>query len=619
MSSATPGTDFIRQIVAADIEAGTHGGVVRTRFPPEPNGYLHIGHAKAICLDFGVAEEFGGTCNLRMDDTNPTTEDPSYVEAICRDVSWLGFAWAGDVRYASDYFEPLYRLAAELIEDGLAYVDSLSEEEIRAYRGTVTEPGRPSPYRERSVEENRELFRAMRAGEFADGAHVLRGKIDLAHPNMKMRDPILYRIRHTHHYRTGDTWPIYPMYDWAHSLSDAIEGITHSFCTLEFEVNRAVYDWTVEVTRPAAAELESLPEAGGGDGEEPGSWDPRPRQYEFSRLNLDYTVMSKRKLVALVRERHVEGWDDPRMPTLAGLRRRGVTPEAIRTFIDMVGLSKADQRADIGKLEYAVRDDLNARAPRVLCVTEPLRLVIENYPEGESETLDAPHFPHDVASPPPEWATSRPVPFGRVLWIERDDFSEDPPEGYRRLAPGREVRLRHAYFVTCRDVVRDPESGDVVELRCTYDPTTRGGAAPDGRRPSGTIHWVSAAHAPPVELRLYDRLFDAPDPEAGGGDVRERLNPRSLELASGARIEPAALEAAPGTAFQFERVGYFVRDPEAGSGDRPVFNRIVTLRDTWARRGAGESSRGEHVARAKPDRTVADEREDAPAVGGRRL
>ena len=592
--SSTPRQDFIRQIVSRDVASGLHAGRVLTRFPPEPNGFLHIGHAAAICLDFGVGEEFGGATTLRMDDTNPTTEDPRYVEVIAEDIRWLGFEWEGEIRYASDYFEALYELALALIRDGHAYVDSLSEEAIRRHRGTVTAPGSPSPYRARAVEENLELFRAMRAGEFEDGAHVLRAKIDLASPNMKMRDPLLYRIRHAHHYRTGDEWPIYPMYDWAHGLSDAIEGITHSFCTLEFENNRELYDWGVDYTRPTAAEIAKIPGARGGGGSEPGSWDPRPRQYEFARLNLDYTVMSKRKLLTLVNEGRVGGWTDPRMPTLAGMRRRGVTPAAIRAFIDQVGIAKADKRVDIETLESAIRADLNQIAPRVMCVLRPLRVVIENYPEDGSEQLEAPYFPDDVEDPPAEWPETRRVPFSRVLYIERDDFSEDPPKGYRRLAPGREVRLRYAYFITCREAVKDSAGGEIVELRCTYDPATRGGNAPDGRRVSGTIHWVSAEESIPIEARLYDRLFSDPDPEVEVEDFHENLNPSSLEVLTESRAEPSVADSSPGTHYQFERGGYFVRDPEEGEDGRPVFNRTVTLRDTWARRQA-ESAGGTRV------------------------
>ena len=628
MSSDRP-LDFIRQIVADDVASGTHGGRVLTRFPPEPNGFLHIGHAAAICLDFGVAEEYGGRTTLRMDDTNPTTEDPAFVEAIADDIRWLGFEWEGEIRYASDYFEALYRMALRMIEDGFAYVDSLSEAEIRAHRGTVTEPGRPSPHRERSVEENLDLFRRMRAGEFEDGAHVVRAKIDLAASNMKMRDPLMYRIRHAHHYRTGDEWPIYPMYDWAHGQSDAIEGITHSFCTLEFDNNRELYDWFIEHTRPAAAGLDEIPGAEGGGGDPLGSWDPRPRQYEFARLNLDYTVVSKRKLKALVAGGHVDGWDDPRMPTLAGLRRRGVTPEAIRIFIDQVGIAKADKRVDIGTFEYAIREALNPVAPRVLCVLDPLRVVIENY-EGEEEWLEAPYFPHDVESPPADWPGTRMIPFGREILIERDDFAEDPPKGFRRLAPGREVRLRHGYFLRCREVVRD-EAGEIAELRCTYDPETGGGSAPDGRKPPGTIHWVSAVSSLAVEARLYDRLFGDPDPSGHGRDFLEHLNPSSLRSMERARIEPSVAHDPPGTRYQFERQGYFVRDtgprggvdhaattaPEAtaAAGEALVFNRTVALRDTWGRRVEGRIAFGDSAAAVVREREPRGTVEPVEVVG----
>lgn len=580
-------TDFIREIVARDVEEGRHEGEVRTRFPPEPNGFLHIGHAKAICVDFGVAEEFGGSCNLRMDDTNPLTEEPKYVDAAARDVNWLGFEWEGEIRHASDYFPRFYELALQLVRDGEAYVDSLSEEEIREYRGTVTEPGRPSPYRDRSVEENLELFRAMRAGEFEDGEHVLRAKIDLSASNMKLRDPLLYRILHADHYRTGDEWPIYPMYDWAHPLGDAIEGITHSFCTLEFEENRALYDWVVENTRPD------------GPDSEPGSWTPRPRQYEFSRLNLDYTVMSKRKLARLVRGGHVDGWDDPRLPTLAGLRRRGVPPASVRDLCEMVGVSRSEQQVQMSALEHVIRDRLNREAPRVMCVLRPLKMVIENYPEDEVEVMETPAFPRDVDRE----GDGRQVPFTKELYIERDDFRLDPPEGYYRLAPGREVRLRHGYVVRCTDVVRDPESGEVSEVRCTYDPDTRGGRVPDDRTVPGTIHWVSAERSLPVEVRLYDRLFDVPYPEEDTDDFTEHLNPDSLEVLERARIEPGVAREPAWTRYQFYRQGYFIQDEDEevplGPGFEEesalVFNRIVHLRDPWAEREAKEE---EGAARA---------------------
>jgi glutaminyl-tRNA synthetase len=582
------GRDFVRQIIDRDVAQGRNDGKVVTRFPPEPNGFLHIGHAKSICLNFGLAEEYDGArCHLRFDDTNPITENVEYVEAIQEDVRWLGFDWGEHLYFASDYFEEMYRFAEELIEKGLAYVDSQSEEEIREGRGTVTRPGRPSPYRNRSVEENLDLFRRMRAGEFPDGAHVLRGRIDMASPNMLMRDPVFYRIRHAHHYRTGDEWCIYPLYDYAHCLEDALEGVTHSLCTLEFENNREIYDWIIENT--------SVPS--------------RPRQYEFARLNLDYTVMSKRKLLRLVQEGDVSGWDDPRMPTVAGLRRRGVTPEAIRSFSDMIGVAKADSRVDMGKLEWAIRDDLNRKAPRVLGVLRPLSVVIGNWPEGEVDELDAPYFPHDVGI-----EGSRKVPFSGELFIDRHDFAEDPPKGFKRLVPGGEVRLRYGYVIRCEEVVKD-EAGEVAELRCTYDPETRGGTTPDGRKVKGTIQWVSAAHAVPCEVRLYDRLFRVPDPDRavveagevvgeggsgsggeGGGsgsdapaDFRAFLNPNSLEVVEGALVEPSVLEDPPDTRYQFERVGYFWRDPVDGMGERVVFNRIVGLRDTWGARPVEES------------------------------
>jgi len=583
------GQDFIRAIVAEDVRKGTHGGRVVTRFPPEPNGYLHIGHAKSITLNFGIAQEFGGVCHLRFDDTNPETESIEYAESIIRDVKWLGWDWGEHLYYASDYFEKFYEIAESLIRKGKAYVDSQTEEEIREQRGTITEPGRPSPYRDRSVEENLDLFRRMRAGEFPDGSHVLRAKIDMASPNMLLRDPVLYRIRHAHHYRTGDKWCIYPLYDFAHPLEDAIEDVTHSICTLEFETNRPLYDWVVE-----NAELGT-----------------RPRQYEFARLNLDYTVMSKRKLLQLVEGGYVSGWDDPRMPTIAGLRRRGVTPEAIRAFCEMIGVTKADSRVDIGKLEYAIRTDLNTRAPRVLCVLDPLRVVITNWPEGKVEELDAPYWPHDV---PKEG--SRPLPFSRELLIERSDFAEDPPPGWHRLAPGREVRLRYAYVIRCDDVVKN-DRGEIVELRCSYDPATRGGATPDGRVVKSTIHWVSAAHAVPCEVRLYDRLFTEPDPEAAAGedgDFKDFLNPDSLVVIKDARIEPSARDTAPGTHYQFERLGYFFADPEDSAPGKLVFNRVVTLRDTWAKKaGAGAGARaGEETAGAARPRAARREQAAAP-------
>ena len=631
--------DFIRQIVAEDVLSGRHGGRVLTRFPPEPNGFLHVGHASAICLDFEVAREHGGRTTLRMDDTNPTTEDPSYVEAIARDIRWLGFEWDGEIRYASDYFGALYRMAVRMIEDGFAYVDSLSEEEIRAHRGSVREPSRPSPYRERSIEENLDLFRRMRDGEFADGEHVLRARIDLASSNMKLRDPLMYRIRHAHHYRTGDAWPIYPFYDWAHGQSDAIEGITHSFCTLEFQDNRALYDWFIEHTRPASARIDRVPGAEGGGGEALGSWDPRPRQYEFARRNLDYTIVSKRKLLLLVEEGHVSGWDDPRMPTLAGMRRRGISPDAIRAFCRQVGIGKADNRVEIATLEWAVREALNRRAPRALAVLRPLEVVIENCPEGEVDWIEAPYFPRGADAPPEGWPETRKVPFARVLYIERDDFAEEPAKGFRRLAPGREVRLRHGYFITCRRVEKD-DAGEIVRLHCTYDPATRSGSAPDGRRPAGTIHWVSATESVPLEVRLYDRLFRVSDPAGGAEGLRESLNPDSLQVLTGARGEPSLagdpsragepgpVGDPPGTAWQFERLGYFVPDRatragtagatadaggEAPAGGALVFNRTVTLRDAWSRRAKSGDT---HATDAGEARTPAADESAGPPVPG---
>lgn len=547
--------DFIRSIVADDVRNGRNGGRVCTRFPPEPNGYLHIGHAKAICLDFGVAIEFGGQCNLRFDDTNPVKEDVEYVDSIKEDVRWLGFDWADREYYASDYFEQLYRWAEELIQKDLAYVDNLTADEVREHRGTLTEPGRESPNRNRPTTESLDLFRRMRAGEFEDGSYTLRAKIDMASPNINLRDPALYRIRRAHHHRTGDTWCIYPMYDFAHALSDAHEGITHSLCTLEFEDHRPLYDWCVaNCTVPSV-----------------------PRQIEFARLNLTYTIMSKRRLLALVQDRVVNGWNDPRMPTISGLRRRGYTPESIREFAARIGIAKRENLVDVALLEDAVRDDLNKRAPRAMAVLKPLAVVIENYPEGQVETIDIPVNPEDPA------AGVRQVPFSRNLVIDRDDFMEDPPKKFFRLAPGREVRLRGTYFLTCREVVKDAD-GTVVELRCTYDPATRDGNAPDGRRPKATIHWLSSPHAARAEVRVYDRLFTNPTPgdEADGGDWRQSLNPHSLEVLADVPVEPGLAAAKPGDRFQFERVGYFCVDTESAPG-RLVFNRTVPLKDSWAR------------------------------------
>ena len=546
--------DFIRAIVADDLATGKHKGRVATRFPPEPNGYLHIGHAKSICLNFGIAEETGSTCNLRFDDTNPTKEDVEYVDAIKEDVEWLGFSWDA-LLYASDYFEPLYQFAVDLIKRGKAYVDSLKADQIREHRGTLTEPGSNSPYRDRAVEENLDLFARMRAGEFEDGAHVLRAKIDMASPNLNMRDPTLYRIRHATHHRTGDAWCIYPMYDFAHPLSDALEGITHSLCTLEFEDHRPLYDWLVN----------NLIE---GD---------RPRQIEFARLNLNYTVMSKRKLLQLVRQGHVSGWDDPRLPTITGLRRRGYTPEAIRGFCGRIGLTKKENVIDVAQLEHSIREDLNRRAPRVMVVLRPVKVVITNYPEGQVEEVDVINNPEDSS------AGTRKVPFSRVLYIEREDFREDPPKKFFRLSPGKEVRLRCAYFITCTEVVKD-DRGEIAELRCTYDPATRGGDSPDGRRVKATLHWVSAAHAIGAEIRLYDRLFSVEDPERApeGKTFLDNLNSNSLEVLRDCRAEPGLATASPAARFQFERIGYFCADPDSRAGAL-VFNRTVSLRDTWAR------------------------------------
>ena len=545
--------NFIRELVAEDVETNRFGRPLTTRFPPEPNGFLHIGHAKSICLNFGLARDFNGRVNLRFDDTNPATEDIKYVQAIKDDVRWLGFEW-NEEHYASDYFEQLYEIAERLVSKGKAYVDSQNEEQIREGRGTVIVPGTPSPYRDRSVEENLDLLRRMRAGEFPDGAHVLRARIDMAHPNMIMRDPLLLRIRHAHHYRRGDAWCIYPMYDFAHGLSDAIEGITRSLCTLEFKDSRDIYDWLVR-------------EAG---------FENPPIQIEFARLEIDYTVLSKRKLLRLVTDGLVAGWDDPRMPTLAGLRRRGVTPEAIRNFADTIGVARKPARVELPTFEHAVRDDLNMRVPRVMTVLKPLKIVLTNYPEDEVEELDAPYYPHDV---PLEG--SRKVPFSREIYIERDDFMEDPPKKFFRLAPGREVRLRYAYLITCQSVAKN-DAGEIVELQCTYDPATHGGDAPDGRRVQGTIHWVSAARGVDAEVRLYDKLFSVPDPEADDADFTASLSPESLVIVSGAKVEPSVLADLIGSKYQFERTGYFVKDIDS-TPDRPVFNRTVTLRDSWAK------------------------------------
>ncbi|MGE3537159.1 MAG: glutamine--tRNA ligase/YqeY domain fusion protein [Candidatus Tectimicrobiota bacterium] len=556
----TPPSHFIRDIIAEDRRRNKNGGRVVTRFPPEPNGYLHIGHAKSICLNFGLAAENDGVCHLRFDDTNPSKEDVEYVESIQTDVRWLGFDWRDKLFYASDYFEQLYQYALQLIRAGKAYVCSLSPEDMRDYRGTLTEPGRESPYRQRSVEENLDLFQRMRAGEFPDGAHTLRAKLDMRSGNLNMRDPVMYRIMHVPHHRTGTAWCIYPMYDYTHCVSDAIEGITHSICTLEFEDHRPLYDWFLDALQTPC----------------------HPQQIEFARLNLTYTVMSKRKLLQLVEHGYVKGWDDPRMPTISGLRRRGYTPEALRHFCERIGVAKRDSVVDLALLEYCLREDLNKRAARVMGVLHPLRLVIDNYPEGQVEEMDAVNNPEDPSM------GKRQVPFSRVLYIERDDFREDPPKQFFRLAPGREVRLRYAYYITCTGVVKDDRTGDIIELHGTYDPATRGGSSPDGRQVKSTIHWVSAAHALPAEVRLYDHLFQKPEPEGeDGGDYLTALNPHSLDVLTTCYLEPSLAGATPGSRYQFERQGYFCVDPDS----RPealVFNRTVTLRDTWAKIEKGQ-------------------------------
>ncbi len=566
MSETTPAEpeaplDFVREIVAADVAAGTHEGRVQTRFPPEPNGYLHIGHAKSICLNFGIAQEFGGRCNLRFDDTNPATEETEYVEAIQDDIRWLGFEW-DELHYASDYFDQLYDWACQLIDAGLAYVDSQSLDEIRSQRGTLTEPGTPSPHRDRTPAENRDLFERMKAGEFSDGAHVLRAKIDMAAQHLIMRDPVLYRIRHASHHRTGDKWCIYPLYDFTHGQSDSIEQITHSICTLEFANHRPLYDWFIE-------KLGIFPS----------------KQYEFARLALTYTVMSKRKLLELVREGLVSGWDDPRMPTLRGIRRRGYTPESLRDLCKTVGVTRFKSLTDMSVLENALRADLNKRAERRMAVLKPLKVVITNYPEGESEELDAVNNPEDAS------AGSRKVPFSRELYIEQDDFMEDPPKKFFRLGPGREVRLRYAYFITCDEVVKD-DAGNIVELRCSYDPATRGGDAPDGRKVKATLHWVSAQHAVDAEVRLYDHLLQVESLDDVPDDANwlDALNPNSLETLTGCKLEPSLAELAPGENVQFERLGYFTPDSVDHTAESPVFNRSVTLKDTWAKLQKRESS-----------------------------
>jgi glutaminyl-tRNA synthetase len=562
MSIPEPGStpvDFIREIINSDLAGGRYDRV-HTRFPPEPNGYLHIGHAKSICLNFGIARDYGGLCNLRFDDTNPCKEDVEYVDSIMEDVRWLGFDWEDRLYYASGYFQQLYDWAEQMILAGRAYVCDLSADEVRQHRGTLTEPGRDSPYRDRSIEENLDLFRRMRAGEFPDGSRTLRSKIDMASPNLNMRDPVMYRILHASHHRTGDAWCIYPTYDYTHGQSDSLEGITHSICTLEFENHRPLYDWYVEKLGIH-----------------------HPRQIEFARLNLTYTMMSKRRLLELVKEGFVRGWDDPRMPTICGLRRRGYTPEAIRNFCARIGVAKVDSVIDIALLEHCLREDLNRRAARVMAVLRPLRLVIENYPQGQAEDLDAVNNPEDASM------GTRKVPFGRELWIEQDDFRLEPPKGYYRLSPGKEVRLRWGYLVTCTGVEKDAKTGQVTAVRATYDPATRGGNTPDGRKVKGTIHWVSAAHAVPAEVRLYEHLFTKPNPDevAAGQDYKSNLNPASLETLAGCRLEPGLAAAKPGDRFQFERLGYFAVDPDSASGSL-VFNRTVSLRDTWAKIEKGQ-------------------------------
>jgi len=551
-------SDFIRTIVAQDIQANKHGGKVITRFPPEPNGYLHIGHAKSICLNFGIAlENEGGICNLRFDDTNPVKETTEYMESIISDVRWLGFDWDDRLYHASDYFDQLYDYAVQLIKMGKAYVCSLSADEIRQYRGTLQEPGKESPYRNRSVEENMELLERMKSGEFEEGEHVLRAKIDMASGNINMRDPVIYRIRKVSHHRTGDKWCIYPMYDFTHCLSDSIEGVTHSLCTMEYEDHRPLYDWVLDELDVAC----------------------HPQQIEFARLNLSYTVMSKRKLLRIVTEGHVNGWDDPRMPTIAGMRRRGYTPAAIRRFCDRIGVGKKESTVDLALLEYTVREDLNEVCPRVMGVLRPIRVVIENYPEDAVEELDCPYHPENEAM------GSRKVPFSKTLYIEKDDFMEDPPKKFFRLAPGQEVRLRYAYYIKCVDVVKDEKTGEAVEVRCTYDPETKGGWSPDGRKVKGTLHWVSEKHAVKADVRLYDRLFEKPSPDSDKdvADFTKFLNPNSLEILTDCLVEPSLKDAKPDSRYQFERLGYFCADAYDSTDEKPVFNRTVTLRDTWAK------------------------------------
>jgi glutaminyl-tRNA synthetase len=560
LTNSSPPSDFIRDIIEEDLKTNKHQGRVATRFPPEPNGYLHVGHAKSICLNFGIAAQYNGTCNLRMDDTDPSGETQEYVDSIIQDVNWLGFNWEDRLYYASGYYELLYQYALQLIKGGKAYVCSLSADEMRDYRGTLNEPGKESPYRNRSVEENLDLFTRMRAGEFEDGTHVLRAKIDMASLNIVMRDPVLYRIKRAHHYRTGTQWCIYPMYDFAHCLSDSIEKITHSICTLEFENNRPLYDWILDQLDMTV----------------------HPQQIEFARLNLSFTILSKRRLIELVQDRHVTGWDDPRMPTIAGMRRRGYTPEAIRNFCERIGVAKNDSLIDMGLLEHCLREDLNEKSPRVLAVLRPLRVVIDNYPEGQMEEFDSPYHPQNPG------LGSRKVPFSRILYIEQEDFMENPPKKFFRLAPGREVRLRYGYFIKCVGGIKDPKTGEVAEIHCTYDPETRSGFAPDGRKVDATIHWVSAEHSLPAEIRLYDRLFRVANPLGEKDDFTKYLNPKSLETLTTCRVEPSLATATPGNRFQFERLGYFCVDLKDSSPKRPVFNRVVTLRDSWAKMSGQE-------------------------------
>jgi len=584
---STSSLDFIRSIITEDLKANKNDGRVHTRFPPEPNGYLHIGHAKSICLNFGIAAEFGGLCNLRFDDTNPTKEEEEFVESIKEDVRWLGFDWGDRLYYASDYFDQLYDYAVQLIKIGKAYVDDLTADEIREYRGSLTQPGKDSPHRTRSVEENLDLFERMRAGEFEDGSRVLRAKVDMASPNLNMRDPVMYRVLHASHHRTGDKWCIYPMYDFTHGQSDSIEGITHSICTLEFEDHRPLYDWFLD-------ELKIF----------------HPQQIEFARLNLTYTIMSKRRLMELVEQGYVTGWNDPRMPTISGLRRRGYTPEAIRNFCERIGVAKRDSTVDMALLEYSIREDLNKRASRVMAVLRPLRVVIDNYPEDRVKYLDAENNPEDPGM------GSRKLPFSRVLYIEQEDFREDPPKKFFRLAPGREVRLKHAYYIKCERVVKDEKTGDVVELHCTYDPETRGGWSKDGRKVKGTLHWVSADQSLKAEVRLYDHLFVEPNPggEKDVSDFKTLLNSNSLEALTSCRVEPSLADAEPGSRYQFLRQGYFCVDSIDSSADKLVFNRTVTLRDTWAKIEKAQKKTGIPKA-AKEPAPLSEKRDDLKPVG----